>query len=183
MADERQNGVLPPPRNDGEGQGCEPEGLLLGDAGASGNGVRGNPKARRNRVAATQRANDRTDGSSGLSVERRGLAEAAIAAISSAPLVDEQGSKLYPVLVDTINRTKDVNGDDCEPGGFSVNAKAGRLSWSLRSPAFNIRISGWAESLVNVLEAIEAALSSGNVVPVELKKHVSRKYRDKNKRA
>lgn len=130
-------------------------------------------------MGAPKRRTASADSGHGRKGQGSALAAAALAVLSSPALNDAPGSKRWPLLCATLALTRDVNGDDCEPGGVSITAKSGRISWSLRSPAYNVRISGWTDSLTDVLDAIEAVLGSANPACVELKKHVGKKYRDR----
>lgn len=165
----------------------ETQALPIGTSGSSGmegqrTDGRGVPSDRRR----TNRRMDSPSGrahphnrGSGVDASTGGLPGAALRVLSSPALHDQAAEKRWPELVKTLNAVKDINGDACDPGGFSVTVKAGRLSWSLRSPAYNVRVSGWADTLEGVLDAMEGTLRSPDPVVTELKKHVTAKYRQK----
>ena len=104
-------------------------------------------------------------------------------ALDITALHDGECRERWPVLFEALNARRDVNGDDCDPGSFTVSAKGGVLFWSFRSPAYNVRLTGWTETLSGLPDSLEEALRSENTHFVELKKHVSKKWRDKMKKS
>lgn len=182
MGTSSENGVAREERSEGNGEVGNIGGSGVGVLGANGTSDGGNRQLHPRRVETRKGKPHNAKGDSDTQGALERLAGKATAILSVAPLDDESGRERWPLLLSILNAVKDVNGDDCEPGGFSATAKAGRLSWSLRSPAYNVRVSGWADTLEGLLDTMERALGDGRTAFVELKKHVSKKFRDKQKR-
>lgn len=170
-------GEMPP------GESHDTGGPDLGDGRTSGDSARPRVQRSRGGMAPTQRHPRPSRSNRPDEGTERGFASAALRAIATPSLASESDAKRWPQLVATLNATKDVNGDDCEPGGLSLTIRAGRVSWSLRSPAYNVRVSGWSDTLEGLLDSVEAILTSAEPACVELKKHVSKRFREKQKKA
>jgi hypothetical protein len=109
-----------------------------------------------------------------------GIAAAALRANALEGFSDSVAAGRWPALYATLNAVRDLNGDACEPGGLSINVRAGRLSFSLRSPAYNTRVSGFAAALGTLLDDVEACLNGSDPVCVPLKRHVAEKFRKRS---
>lgn len=183
MGNVSENGVHDAVRPDGITKGRDESGSPVGGAGTNGESSHRCRGGDRQGLESSKNQPRRAKRTTALESEGGGLAAAALRAVAKPTIEDRKAESHWPELLRLLNATKDINGEACEPGGLSVNVRAGRLSWSLRSPAYNVRISGWADSLCSVFDAIEATLASPDPVCVELKKHVSKKYQERNKQA
>lgn len=177
MAADSENGVGLSSGENGNPEGREGGPGDLGTGGPGHNGPRRRGRTRQGGLETPERQVARSDGRRGNEGGRNALADAAYRAAANPGLADPDSEARWPHLFETLNRTKDINGDDCEPGGFTVTAKGGKLATSFRSPAYNVRVSIWSTSLGSILDDLEAALKGGDATVLELKKHVGKKFR------
>jgi len=179
MGSNSVNGLGNADRPNEADEGLPGGGPGLGAARPDGGSAEGDRRPGGQRVATPPRKPRRPDRASNPASATERLASAALTLHRQPTYEDEHAGENWPALYACLRALKDINGDDCEPASFSVNVRAGRLAWSLRIPAYNVRAAGWADSLATVLSTLERALASQETVFQPLKKHVAVKFRKK----